>query len=258
MPLSAVNLAYRYDPSSELLFANMTVGPNDQRRRDIDKLIRALKVAGIWPKLDVLYLFAAHTETAALLNWKAPGTFTGTNVSGTAFAIDRGFTGDGSADHINSNFTPSTAGGLYAQDSAHHAAWSLTAGAASSSQRLIGAAGATTPRAVLIPRNASDQMNIIINDATGDVGANAVQSGHFLANRSASNATQSYKDGVSIDTSAVNSTGLPTQAICFDRDNATFSTLQIAGGSIGASLTAADVLALYAAKLSYLQAVGAV
>ena len=41
--------------------------------RLIDKAIGQLKMAGVWGKLDALYLLAAHTSQAALVNWKAPG-----------------------------------------------------------------------------------------------------------------------------------------------------------------------------------------
>jgi hypothetical protein len=87
---------------AKALFARMTTPPSNARKAQITRLIRTLKQAGIWTKLDVLYVYAAADSQAALLNWKG-ATFDATN-HGAAFTADRGFTGDGVDDYISTGF----------------------------------------------------------------------------------------------------------------------------------------------------------
>src|SRR5882672_7716492 len=63
-----------YSPQATALFAAMIVQPSPTRKTQIDNLILALIAAGVWAKLDRLWVFAAHTEQAGQLNWIAPGT----------------------------------------------------------------------------------------------------------------------------------------------------------------------------------------
>jgi len=71
----------------------MSVAPSAARQLVIDALIRQLKDAGVWAKLDVLYVIAAHDIQAGRVNWKNPGTFTATEVSAPTFTTDRGYAG---------------------------------------------------------------------------------------------------------------------------------------------------------------------
>jgi hypothetical protein len=253
--LSGAQVVLKYEPESLLLFANMTVAPNDERRRVINRLIRSLKVAGVWPKMDGLYLFAAHAESAALINWKNPGTFNGTNVSSTAFTADRGFTGDGAADHIATGFNPSTAGGAYAQDDAHLAVWANLELAGTTCE--VGCINVNA--AILRARLAAGSIEAFVNATAADSTAVASSIGLALATRTSSTAVQIYKNGVSLATPTRSSTALPNANITFlaRTGNAQFSSNQLSYGSFGASLSVDQAAAHYAAVLAYLQAVGA-
>lgn len=258
---TAVLLDGGYDGAAVTLFAAMTTAPTSARKVLIDRTIRSLKAAGIWSKLDDVQVYAAHDEQAALLNWKNPGTFNGTNVSGTAFVADRGFTGDGVADYIDTNFNPSTAGGNYAQNSACFGVWNRTTGVTAGSD-----AGwfDGTDGTLVDTRGTSDTVNFRINQAAasnGTPGAATDGSGLGIANRSASNATQYYRNGVAI-TVAGNpnqvSTALNNATLnCGRVTAASFNINQFAACIIGGSLSAAEQAALYAAMLAYMQGVGA-
>lgn len=65
-------------PEARALMARMTTAPSASRARAIATLVRTLKAAGIWSKLDLLYILAAHDAQAARLNW-VPWTGTVTN-----------------------------------------------------------------------------------------------------------------------------------------------------------------------------------
>ena len=79
------------------IIAAMTVKPNAARTTAIDNLVYALKNGGVWAKLDVLYVLAAHHEQAGRINWKNPGTFDLTAGNSPSFTTDTGFTGSTSA-----------------------------------------------------------------------------------------------------------------------------------------------------------------
>src|SRR5262252_6152224 len=70
--------ASAYDSASLAIFAAFSTPPDTTRKGVIDTCVRALKSAGVWTKLDVLYLFAAADSQAARVNWKNPGTYDGT------------------------------------------------------------------------------------------------------------------------------------------------------------------------------------
>lgn len=122
-----------YSAEATTLFAAMSSQPDATRKGHIDTCIGALKTAGVWTKLDVLYVFAAHDSQASLLNWKNPATFNAAVAAATVtFTTDRGHTGDGASGYIDSGFNASTAGGNFVRDSAHLAVWSGTEVQASS------------------------------------------------------------------------------------------------------------------------------
>jgi hypothetical protein len=109
------------------LLAAMSSQPDATRTTAINTLIAALKTAGIWAKLDVLYILAAHDAQAARLNWKTPASFTATAVNTPTFTTDRGYNGNGSTSYLTTGFTPSTHATQMTQNSASVFAWNRTA-----------------------------------------------------------------------------------------------------------------------------------
>lgn len=112
-----------YDADSEALFARMTSAPDETRKGHIDTLILALKAAGVWSKMDVLYVLAAHDAQAACLDWK--GTYDATENGTPTFTADRGYTGSLS-NGLTTTYSPLTAGLGYAATSAHIGGFTLT------------------------------------------------------------------------------------------------------------------------------------
>ena len=83
-----------------------------------DLLIRELKVAGVWDKLDVFYVFATDNSALATLNWIDPSAHRATLHSSTSFVAKKGFEGDGSSSYLSLNYNPSTDAVNYTQDNA--------------------------------------------------------------------------------------------------------------------------------------------
>lgn len=110
--------AYTFQTETKTLLAALTGTYSLARKKAIDQMIKSLKSAGVWAKLDVLQIYAAPTAADAVVNWKNPGTFNATLVNSPTLEVDRGITGDGASSYIKSNFIPSTNGVNFSKDSA--------------------------------------------------------------------------------------------------------------------------------------------
>lgn len=257
-----------YCPEARKFFARAP-GLDALHRGAYDRYIRTLKTAGIWNKMDCVYLFAtqnlqvtgtAATGKVALLNLKNTGQ-TCTMPGGTVtFTADRGFTGDGAATYLFSNYIPNSNGVAYTLNSAHIAARSLTVGgAAANNNRLVGVDSVVGTRVLLNTRGLADAVQSLINDAASIIGlTNTTTDGQFVLNRSGSAAKQLYRNTTVLGTDTTASAVLPTDTFTFLQDGGSqFCNFQIASGSFGGSLTANEIQILYDADTKYMTTVGA-
>lgn len=239
-----------YEPETLALVARFTTPPTTQRKGEINSLIAALKTAGVWVKLDILYLLAAADAQAAQRNWIADANNL-TEVSAPTFTTDRGYTGNGTSSYLDTGHTPGS--GHYALNDAHVSLWSLTA--AQTATTVV--ANGSTVRASIVPRNASDLLSYRLNDTTSGTVANASGLGFFATNRAASGTKRAYKTGSLLGTNAIASTALPAASFRILGEGTNFSSYQAASMSAGSNLTDAENLAFYNALHTYMQAVGA-
>lgn len=252
-----------YEAEALALFARFTAPPVAERKGLINTLIKSLKAAGVWTKLDALYLFAAADAQAARQNW-IQDLYNATAVSSPTFTADRGYAGDGASAYVNSNFNATTASSpKFVQDSAHVSGWNLTSRAANNTS-LLGARESTTKYIDIVPRAIGDlYIGRLNGNGTAVSTANSNSTGLFTINRSASNALQGYRNGASLGTSANVSAGSPNAQLIMLARSLTgagpdsWTTDQIAAVCFGSSLTSVEEAAKYAAILTYLQAVGA-
>jgi hypothetical protein len=246
------------DADAVTLIAAMTVPPDATRQGFINTLIIDLKAAGVWTKLDILYVMAAHSEQAARLNWKAPGTFTQVN-GGTAptFTTDRGFTGDGISGRLDTTWIPNTHGVNYLQNDASYWVWIVVNAVASTFE--IG--NVTAPANRMLVRSGANGANGIINDATNTamVGSGITDCrGLWGMQRPSAAIKKLWQNGVQIGAdAAVTSTGRPTQSQwLLGANSANFSGRQEAFGAWGASLAGLE-MAFNTPVNAYMTAVGA-
>lgn len=248
-----------YSTEAEALFARMSSPPDASRKSLIDALIVALVSSGVWDKLDALYVLAAADSQAAALNWKAD-QFNLIANNDPVFEVDRGFTG-GTDEYFSTGFNPSTAGGLYTQNSAHLGAWSRLE--ADSLGYPIGAGVSYSTRNSAVAANYEGGFAVFsINQVASDDVVNTDGRGHVVVNRSASNATQGYLNSVELHSGATASDGLTEYefyVLCVNYQDAPteFFDGQVAAAHFGSSLTAQNVTDLYAALDTYMTAVGA-
>jgi hypothetical protein len=262
--LGASLMSGGFEAEAAKLFARFTTAPTGARKTLINNLIRSLKQAGIWSKLDAFYVMAAADAQAAQRNWIADA-YNLTPTNSPTFTADQGYQGNGTSSYLATGFTPSSAPSpKLVQNSASLGVWSRTNIAENAVD--IGAKGSNpgTQDSTIMIRNSSNQflnrLNIIAGG--GYSPANASSVGLFVAVRPDASNLIDYVNGAVIGTGAVASAVVATIEfnIGVRNDNGTFnaySTKQYAAALIGSSLSAAENSALYAALNTYLTAVGA-
>lgn len=242
-----------YLTETAALVAAMTVKPSGTRKLVINTLIQTLKDAGVWTKLEFLYILGAHDSQAARINWLAP-TVAAIAINGSlTFTADRGFTGDGSTGYLLTGYTPSSMT-KFLQDDAHIGAWSLTAGTAA--RWILGLDGAPSVR--VSANNGATERNARINAASQLSTDDNITTGHVVGVRRDNANIFSYRNGAGEATGASASASRSNNTFSFFLSNTTvFSDAQVFCGHAGAQLSAAEVLALYNAINTYKTAVGA-
>jgi len=162
-----------------------------------EALVYSLDTAGYWDKMDVFYVFASHNGTDALINWVNPGTYDATNVSETSFTQWEGFTGDGTADYINTNLSLADEG---LNTSMNDVAFGIYINNNIQSGGYAFGTNTTGSHAVYFrPRGTDNVLYYKINQsAATTVNPNTDSEGFFIITRTASNVTHAYKDGSSL------------------------------------------------------------
>lgn len=250
------------------IVAAMTATPLESRMQLIDDTVGALKAAGLWAKLDILYLMAAHTNQAGRLNWKSPANYALVN-QGTGqpgFVADRGFNGNSSSggpkleaqfravNYVNFQWA-SRCYGIWSTDSAVY-------------QQSYAIGGSSERFAELSPRFLSGGQNLFVGNIGGanDFNTPTIADGRglFVMNRSGSAASQFYQNGVSIKTNT-NTPSNPdfaadttnTFGVGALGSNTQSTPRQTAAMFIGGSLNGTEQANLFAILEDYMQAVGA-
>lgn len=238
---------------SAAIVAAMSVAPDSGRQLLIDQTVTALIDAGVWSKMGVLYVFAAHASQAALLNWKSPAGSPALLVNSPTFTTDRGFSGDGAAAHLDTQRAWNAITGV-AQNDAHVGAVTRF----STNTQAVGLIGNGN---VLIGRS-SNNLDSRLNTGTtangGAVSGSSV-SQHLLLSRTSSTNTDRYINGVAAAPSAVASSAIATQNLSGLRFGGLFAASGLVLGAMhaGSQLSATEAAAASAALLAYMTGVGA-
>lgn len=227
--------------------------PNE-RKRLIADFITAMKDVGFWQKLDLLYVLAAPSESAALVNWKSPGTLNLTKSGTVTHRPDLSMKGDGSSGTLEAvGYAPS----LLTLNDAMIGCYTRTAstyGGGTSRIDLYTGTGRLQRR--------SDVANFYtarINDTTSlQPDISGAQTGHFMVQRTGATARALYKNGVSVASDSAASTGVASQFKMLSIGTGNWSDAGLSLAYAGASIPAADVEHVNAIITEYLRAIGAV
>lgn len=239
-------------PATTALVARMMAAPPAGRVTAMDGLIRALAAAGVWSRLDLLHVMAAHDTQAARLNWIGPA-FDLAAYNSPLFAAGRGFKGDGSAAWMAATgYDPSVGGVKFILDNACVGAWVLT-------PSTVGGLDVSMGNSRLSRRDtASDDYHFRINDGTSYYGTGGSAPGLFVADRAAALEKRKFVNGVRTGTGATASTGISGSLRLFSTGSGSWSNAEMAVVFAGGSLTEAQHGVLYAALRAYLVNLGAV
>lgn len=261
-----VNVSVAVPPEATALFAAMTVQPSAARKTIIATCISSLISSGVWAKLDRLYVLAAHTEQASLLDWVHPGTdsLARFDANPIIFEKDRGFSTfaitSGSYGQLRNTVQLGSIG-QYGQNNAHISAWFLK------DSPTAYPFGASVGRPItILPNSGSSTATWTINTASGTESSFSISNyngqpftkGMFLANRGA---VSSHSAGDQYGW--LNGVNMGSQTVASTTDYQTLNASIIRGSqceasmmSLGAALTDAQILAFYQAMQTYMIAMG--
>lgn len=195
----------------------------------------SLKSAGVWDKLDALYVLASHDEQSAKLNW-VRDSFNLTASGSMSFTAGVGYKGDGTTGKLLTGFAPSTAGGLFARDSGSLSVFSEETLA--DSGQVIG-----NDASVILPTVGSTATVRVNNTGTAATGANSDSTGHFIANRSGASAETLRRNKVQIASGSAASVALTAREFWLLGRNTVagaYGPLTLGAAHIGSSLTTTE------------------
>jgi hypothetical protein len=244
------------------LLAAMTAQPDFARVFLINRMIKALKLNGIWDRLDLLYVKAAHNSQAARLNWVTPSSFTLTVVGSPVFTADRGYAGAASA-YLNTGWDGATNAVKASANSISVFAWNRNNRSANTGC-IIGSGGPSASDNSIYPRYPSTDVYLRANDNPASAPLTASTSdGFFHADRQSSTARTGYRNGSSlgsygsVSSGALSNFDLYILALNYNNSQAGNATSdQVAVSGVGASINDKPSV-LYSIIQEYLVGVGA-
>jgi hypothetical protein len=200
------------DSDADAYIARLTGSYTETELAAINALVVSLKSNNLWTTIDVLYLFCLDNVPDSLLNIKS-SSFTATRVNSMSWTARQGFTGNGTNSYLDTNFTPSTAGGNYTQNSATLAIYTPTNSQAAVYG--IGGQNSNTANRSYITERWTDGISYnTANAATsGFVNVSVASSNGLTAiSRTSSTALAAYRNGSSIGTASVSSVVLSSSS----------------------------------------------
>jgi hypothetical protein len=213
-----------------------------------------LYYAGVWQKLDALYVFSAADEATALTNL-VQNSYGATKVGSPTFATDAGYTGTNSAttpvDYINSNFDPTVGSPNFKTSSASLFVWKNTI-PVSDNGGLIGIPPSNT---YIGTPTSSHRFNYGIANVADNTGTFNMASniGLFGVNLEDSTHGHAYLNGVASNQFTGTNTGFTSgQTVKILSDNGAGTSSQVSVAGCGSSLTGADWRNLYSAVNNYM------
>ena len=244
-------------PESVAIVQAMTVTPAADRQSLIDNLVRALMDAGVWDKLDILYIQAAHDAQAALINWVDPGPYDGIPMGGIAFITDYGYDpvgGIGNDDYIDCGSARWGELAHHGGTSTHMGLWSQST--ESSNFPCIGSdtqlVGGDIMNNKLIAYS-SGSIRGTHNSNSNFAVAVASGVGHAVTNRNGTTSHQVYKNGELAGSPNTTYNKVTVSNINLMRNDAQGTTSRSQSIThIGSSLTSTEVADMYAAFNAYM------
>ncbi|MEP3073681.1 hypothetical protein [Maricaulis sp.] len=254
------------DPDAQVIINAMSSTPSGARQSLIEDLVDGLKADGIWAKLDALWVLAAHDSQAAALNWMDPAGSPILPVNAPVFTADRGFKGDNTSTHLDTQFVPGTDGVNFVQDSASAGIW-VREVASDNGDIYLGTGDNSSSSTFTRIQRRSDGVEWRVWGPNGgllDGGTDSeVATGLLVADRSGATAFHTYRNGALENTgSAASGSPSPYSVYLLAANGSgaagSQSDAQLSAAFLGGSLTGTEHGNLHTRLNTYLTAVGAV
>lgn len=246
-----------YDPAAQAFFERLTNQPTDARKALYNTLIVSLKDAGVWAKLDSLYVLAAADAQAARQNLVA-NLYNLTASGSPAFTVDRGYTGDGVAAYLLGPSQAEVAAmSHYLLDSAGAFVGVETGG--TTAVPVVGQSTGTAnfylnPRASTNPTGAAQAR---MNTTAGISSGVFPRTGFMYGGTIGASQQEFSRNGAARIVGARTVTGLPGGPISILRHLTSFADDRVKFFGMGAALSTTEEAALIAAINTYTTAIGA-
>lgn len=243
-----------YSNEAVAFFARLSSQPTTARKTLYNNLIVALKSAGVWAKLDALYLTAADVSSTALTNLVS-SSYTLSPTSAPTFAADSGYHGNGTSSYLDTLFNPTTAvSPKTALNSDAMFVWSLKPQTIATANFGVPAGNANN---LILPAfgSPSPLTYFSLSQSTGYMtyADNSLGMGFLLTSRQASNLTTMYFNGASINTDSRASVGFTNANFhLLDDGLSQFSKNTASAYGFGAGLSATEQKAVYSAIYQYM------
>lgn len=238
-----------YDADAQTYFSAMATPLSSAYKTRINTFVTMVKdslsISNLSDKFDIMYLLANETSEAGLKNLVKRSHDATIGATTVTFTADQGFTGDGVAGYITTNYNPSTDAVIYTLNSASLGYYSRTSSASTAIQDI--GVNATTNVAELLSSWSDGNAYWGVNSNTHQDQANIVTDGLLLVSRTASGASNFYINGAVVGgESSIASAAIPNGDITILARNLggtpdRFSNRQLAFVFVGEGLDATEV-----------------
>lgn len=196
-------------PETILWLSNLPSRPNQLVINAVDVFIKTCKADGNWELLDRFWLFAQDNQVNSLRSIVNPSSTPCSEVNSPGWVQYQGYLSNGSSSYINSNFNASIHGVKYTLNNFSFGFYSLTN--IQETNIDMGALDGSN-RAYIYSRRATNITVSTANTALDNSGVpitNTNSSGFIVVNRIISTSFTTLRNGSSLGTSTITTTGLP-------------------------------------------------
>jgi hypothetical protein len=227
-----------YDPDAQAFITAAGITDPTQKSA-INTLVVDLKGYSLWTKFKAIYPIVGGSASSHAVNLKTPGTYNLTFASGVTHS-SLGMLGNGSTGYANSNFNPNLNGATL---NSHHVSFYSRTNSNGTEVEFGTAAGGNQ---TLLEIRTSGTTYAAINSSPTYINfADTDSRGFYIANRTASNVLNVFRNSTKRVTGATASSALPgANYFILAWNNVTpqyYSLKQCAFASIGDGLTDTDV-----------------
>jgi len=254
-----IGAGVQYIPEYQAIYDSYSTKPDASIAIAQNRLVRTLRDASIWDRMDLFYIFANNDASNAFINWANPGTYDcALSLTPPEFTTYEGFTGNGVDSYLETGYNPSLNYVNISANSSTIGVYILNECSTGNTAYVLGAND--YPKTLLIAPRYNDDIRVFVNSDTALVSTtDAVTStlGSFFATRTSDTALAAYKNGINIASGEDDVIGLPNTEFLFFRATTYYTNAQVAIGFLMDGISDEEAVTLNAAIETYMETIGA-